>query len=34
MQDLDVRDLNLDVTSKLRQETSPTAFFEKDGSAT
>ncbi len=33
LQELDVRDLNLDVTAKLRQETSTPAFYNKDGSA-
>jgi RNA polymerase sigma-70 factor (ECF subfamily) len=34
LQDLDVRDLKLDLASKLRQETSATAFYKEDGSAT
>jgi RNA polymerase sigma-70 factor, ECF subfamily len=34
MQDVDVRDLNLDTASKLRQETPAAAFYNKDGSAT
>jgi RNA polymerase sigma-70 factor (ECF subfamily) len=34
MQELDVRDLNIDVTAKLRQETQPEAFYKKDGSVT
>jgi RNA polymerase sigma-70 factor (ECF subfamily) len=33
LQDLDVRDLNLDLTAKLRQESPGTAFYNKDGSA-
>jgi len=32
--DLDVRDLDIDVSAKLRQETPPAAFYKKDGSAT
>lgn len=34
MQDLDVRDLDLNVAAKLRQETATAAFYNKDGSAT
>jgi RNA polymerase sigma-70 factor (ECF subfamily) len=34
LQELDVRDLNLDVAQKLRQETPLPAFYNKDGSAT
>lgn len=34
LQDLDVRDLDLNLSAKLRQETSPAAFYNKDGSAT
>jgi RNA polymerase sigma-70 factor (ECF subfamily) len=33
MQELDVRDLNLDVAQKLRQESALPAFYNKDGSA-
>jgi RNA polymerase sigma-70 factor, ECF subfamily len=33
LDDLDVRDLNLSITAKLRQETPGTAFYNKDGSA-
>jgi RNA polymerase sigma-70 factor (ECF subfamily) len=32
LQELDVRDLNVDVAANLRQETSPSAFYKKDGS--
>ena len=32
-EDLDVRDLNLDLTAKLRQDSSSAAFYNKDGSA-
>jgi RNA polymerase sigma-70 factor (ECF subfamily) len=34
LQELDVRDLNIDVAANLRQETSPGAFYKKDGSVT
>jgi RNA polymerase sigma-70 factor (ECF subfamily) len=34
LQELDVRDLNLDVAANLRQETRPGAFYKKDGSIT
>ena len=34
MQDLDVRDLDVDVAAKLRQENPPAAFYKKGGSAT
>jgi RNA polymerase sigma-70 factor (ECF subfamily) len=33
MQEVDVRDLNLDVARKLRQESPLPAFYNKDGSA-
>ncbi len=33
LDDLDVRDLDLSITAKLRQETPGTAFYNKDGSA-
>jgi len=31
LQELDVRDLNIDVVAKLRQETQPRPFYKKDG---
>jgi len=34
LDDLDVRDLDIDVTAKLRQETPASAFCQKDGPAT
>jgi RNA polymerase sigma-70 factor, ECF subfamily len=34
LQELDVRDLNIDVAANLRQETQPRAFYKKDGSIT
>ena len=33
LEELDVRDLNLELTAKLRQESSSAAFYNKDGSA-
>jgi hypothetical protein len=33
MQELDVRDLDLNLSAKLRQETPVPAFYNKDGSA-
>jgi RNA polymerase sigma-70 factor (ECF subfamily) len=34
LQELDVRDLNVDVSANIRQETRPIAFYKKDGSVT
>lgn len=34
LQEIDVRDLNIDVAANLRQETQAGAFYEKDGSIT
>jgi RNA polymerase sigma-70 factor, ECF subfamily len=34
IEEIDVRDLDIDVAAKLRQETPPAAFYKKDGSAT
>jgi RNA polymerase sigma-70 factor, ECF subfamily len=34
LQELDVRDLNIDVAANLQQETRPGAFYKKDGSIT